>query len=778
MYVPFSWLKKFVNLDCSVNEFVDKMTMTGSKVESVKFLGEKISGIVVGKILEIKKHPNADKLVITKVDIGKEILQIITGATNIFENAIVPVAVHNSFLCDGTKIKKNKLRGEWSQGMLCSIEELGYTKNQYPEAPDNGIYIFKDDVELGADVREILELTEDVIDFEITTNRPDCLSIFGIAREAAATFDKKLNYPLCEDLSIKNDLDIEVRNSDLCKRYMAQIIENVKIEPSPQWLRHRLISCGINPINNILDITNYVMLETGQPLHAFDATYISHDKIIVRTAENGMLKTLDGVQRNLTNDMLVIADPEKILAVAGVMGGESSKINAATKKIMIESANFDGYSVRQTSKKLNLRTDASMRYEKNLDPNLTEFAMKRVIYLIKKLNCGEILSPTFDFYPIRNNSRQIKLNPDKINGLLGTNISAQEMIDILEKIELRVENGFIIVPTFRNDLENDADIAEEILRFYGYDKIPFTLPASKNIGGKSKKQMLYDKIKNILVAHAAFEMKNFSFESPKAAEKCMLENANAVKILNPLGEEFLIMRTNTIDAALRCMSFNLNQKNNDLILFEIGKIFENRKNDLPTEKEFLTIIASGENDFFVLKGIIVSLFEQLKINNFDFKNGDKKFLHPFRQANIFINEETVGYLGEVHSQVSKNYDIKHRIYLATIDLEYICKSACDFVKFKPLPKFPAISRDIALLVNKNISSKSLCDTILKFSDNNLEDVKLFDVYEGKQIANNMKSLAYKLIFRACDRTLTENEINSVMQKIIDALKSEHDAILR
>lgn len=779
MYIPFSWLKEFVDLDCTPIEFSNRMTMTGTKVETIKTFGNKINGVVTGKILEIKKHPNADKLVITKINVGNKILQIVTGATNIFENAIVPVATHNSILYDGTKIKKNKLRGESSEGMLCSIEELGYTKNQYPESPDNGIYIFKDEVELGIDVCPILELTEDVIDFEITSNRSDCLSVFGVAREVAATFDKNLKYPYTKDLFIgKNDFDVEIKNQNLCKRYMTQIVENIKIEPSPQWLRHRLISCGINPVNNIVDITNYVMLETGQPLHAFDAKNISHGKIVVRTAQNENIMTLDGTLRNLLDNVLVIADPEKILAIAGVMGGESSKINANTKKILIESANFDGYNIRCTSKKLNIRTDSSMRYEKNIDPNLTEFAMKRIIYLIEKLGYGKICGPTFDFYPIKNNSRWIKLNPNKINNLLGTNISSDKMKNILNKIELHTENDLISVPSFRSDIENDADIAEEILRFYGYDKISSVLPSSKTIGTKNQNQILNDKIKNILVAQNACEIKNFSFENPKATKKCFLETKNQVEILNPIGEEFSVMRTNTIDSMIRCLNFNFNQKNDNAILFEIGKTYENKENDLPYEKKFLTIGSYGKTDFFCIKGVIQNLLDNLKVGCYDFQKSQFKFLHPYRQANILINKNETGFLGEIHPQVLKNYDMKTRVYLTVINLENIYENANDNVKFKTLPKFPAVYRDISVLINKNVSAKDLNDTIFKYAENYLESAKLFDLYEGNQIEQNMKSLAYKLIFRASDKTLTEDEVNLVMRKIIDGLKSDCNAFLR
>lgn len=780
MFVAFSWLKEFVDLDCDLNEFVDKMTMSGTKVETIKKIGDKIDSIITGKILEIKQHPNADKLVVTKVDVGQKILQIVTAAKNVFVGAIVPVAIHNSTLADGSKIKKSKLRGQLSEGMFCSIQELGFTKLQYPESPEDGIYIFDDKTEIGADVRPILELTEDVIDFEITSNRPDCLSILGIAREAGATFDKKLKYPECEKLFLgENELDIKIENSNLCRRYMAQIIDDIKIAPSPQWMRHRLISCGINPINNIVDITNYVMLETGQPLHAFDAGSIVQNKIIVRrAAENEKIITLDAIERNLDKNMLVISDPEKVLAIAGVMGGQSSKINADTKKIVLESANFDAYNIRCTSKKLKLRTDSSMRFEKCLDPNLTEFAMARAIYLIKKLCCGKISSQTSDFYPLKKLPLKINLNPDKINKLLGTGISSEEMVQLLNKLELKVENNIIEVPTFRSDIENDNDIAEEILRFYGYDRINYTLPAVSTIGTQNKTQITNEKIKQVLIGQGAFEIKNFSFESPKVFEKCLMETEDAVKILNPLGEEFSILRTNTLNSMMQSLSLNFNRKNENAVLFEIGKVYEKQENDLPREKQILTIGAYGKINFYNVKGIVEKLLGSLKICNYDFDNGSEKFLHPYRQARLSIGENICGFLGEAHPQLAKNYDIKTKIYLCAIELEYLYDNASFISKYKPLAKFPAVYRDICLLADKKITSKNLSDTIMKNGKDILEAVQLFDVYEGEQIDKDKKSIAYKLIFRSNFKTLTEDEINSALEKIIGALENQYNVQMR
>ncbi len=789
MYVCYSWLKKLVNFDADVNEVADKLTMAGTKVETIKYFGDKINGIVTGKILEIKKHPDADKLVVMQIDIGDKKLQIITGAKNIFEGAIVPVALHNSVLADGTKIKKSKIRGEISEGMLCSIQELGYNKNQYPEAPEDGIYIFKNDVELGKDVCEILELKDIVIDFEITSNRSDCLSVYGIARETAAVFDKDLKKLRLEDLDIEeNNFDFEIKNRDLCKRYMAQEIKNIKIEASPQWLRHRLIISGINPVNNIVDVTNYVMIETGQPLHAFDADKINNKRVIVRNAfEDEKVKTLDGTERNLNKDILVISDDEKILALAGIMGAENSKINSETKNVLLEAANFDAYNIRQSAKKLNLRTDASAKFEKEIDFNLAEFAMKRALYLIKELNIGEIDGKTFDFCLMEKNSfRKINLNVDKINNLLGLNVLKEDMVKILEKLEFKIENDVVYVPSFRKDIEGDADIAEEILRFYGYEKLNLSLPKNNNVGGNNKNNILDNKIKNILVAQGAFEIKNFSFASYEECKKFYLGNdldKKIVKILNPLGEEFNFMRNNLVAGMIKSLVFNFNKKNQARVLFELGKVFElNSDSDrekFANEKKVLCIGFYGEKDFFDMKGIIENLFYELKIFEFNFDKSDIKFLHKHRQAKIFVDGRYIGYLGEYFDEAQ---EIKSRIYLAVLELENIYNRAFCKVKFKELNKFPEIERDLALLVNKNMTAKEIYNIILEFKQKNkvgiLKKIDLFDVYEGKNLDKDLKSMGYKLIFRANDRTLKDEEINLIMENMISFLREKYDINLR
>jgi len=789
MRVSFDWLKELVEFDCNIKEFAERITMSGTKVETVINSCEQLDKIFTGKILEIKKHPDADKLVITKINIGEKILQVITGAKNIFENAIIPVAINGARLHDGTKIKKNKLRGVLSEGMMCSIDELG-GRLLYPDAPD-GIYIFDQEVKLGLDACELLKLNNCIIEFEITSNRSDCLSVIGIARETAGMLNKKLKYPEIEkDLIIKQkDLECENENfyikveSNFCKRYMAQLIKNIKINESPFWLRKKLIACGIRPINNIVDVTNYVMLETGQPLHAFDADKIYKNKIIIRVAHDEKIISLDGIERKLENT-LVISDPEKILAIAGIMGCASSKITHETKNILLESACFDGNNIRTSSNNLKLRTDASSRYEKHLDPNLAEFALRRAVYLIKNLSYGEIKDDALDCYLNKKKSREIKFDHEKINNLLGTDISRNKMSCILNNIELETKQDLVKIPSFRDDIENTHDLAEEIARFYGYDKIDFTLPNVKNISKKTHEEIINNKIKNIMTACGAYEIKTFSFESPKVFNKLLLDENknNIIRLINPLGEEFSIMRPNSLNGMLTALANNFNHKNQDIILFELGKIYLKEKSKY-IEKPVLTIGAYGEVDFYLIKNILENLFESLKINNYDLCEAhDLKFLHPYRNAKIFLNSQEnnnqIGWLGELHPDVAKNYDLKTKIYLSCLELENIYPVACKINKFKPLPKFPGVYRDLSLLVNQDIKSKSLIELIYACGGNILEHVKLADIYQGVQIPDGMKSISYKLLFRSQSKTLSDQDINPVMQKILDSLTKKYDANLR
>ncbi len=799
MDLPMSWVREYVDFDADTQSFMDDITLAGQKVESVTHMAEEITGIVTGKILQIEKHPDADKLVVTKIDIGQgEPLQIVTGAPNVNVGDYVPVALVGATVYHAgqmEKIKKGKLRGVESNGMLCSIEELGFTRNDYPEAPENGIYIFGEPVELGADVKKLLMMEDDVVEFEITSNRPDCFSILGLARETAATYRKPLKYPeiTVKELGEGNTadmIDVEIKNPELCPRYIARVVKNVKVEPSPLWLRHRLTAAGVRPINNIVDITNYVMLELGQPMHAFDIDTIDERKIIVRNANEGeVMTTLDGQERHLDPSMLVISDCNKAVAVAGVMGGENSKVSPDAHAILFESANFNGPNVRITAKKLGLRTDASAKYEKGLDPNLALEAVNRAVQLVEMLGCGEVCKGMVDCYPNKREKWTVSYTTEGINKLLGTSLSEQEMIDIFKLVEVEADGTKAVIPTFRPDLESQADLAEEIARFYGYDKIETTLASgTPTVGKKTKKQVVEDKVIDAMIAMGISEGKTFSFESPKVFDKLNISQdsdlRNTVKITNPLGEDFSIMRTQTLSGILTSLSTNYNRRNSDAALFELGKVYIPKSlplTELPDEKSMLTVGMYGsEVDFYVIKGVCEEVFSVLGI-------GDKveyspsssmPFMHPGRLATISVEGQNLGFVGEVHPAVADNYDIGTKVYTAVINMDILAEKA-DFDKsFKPLPKFPAVQRDIAMLVADSVIVKDIESIIKEKGGKLLEGVQLFDVYKGKQIAEGYKSVAYNISFRANDRTLTDDEINPPMKKIVAELENKLGAQLR
>ena len=799
MNLPISWLKEYVDLDCTTQEFMDEITLSGSKVESLTVMGKDIDGIITGKVLEIEKHPDADKLVVTQIDVGNgEPLQIVTGASNLKVGDIVPVAMVNSNVYHGSelvKIKKGKLRGVESNGMLCSIEELGFTRHDYPEAPENGIYVFVDEVPLGADVKELLQINDEVVEFEITSNRPDCFSITGLARETAATFRKPFKFPeiKVEEKGEGNAADmisVEIKNPELCPRYIARAVKNVKIGPSPLWMRHRLTAAGVRPINNIVDITNYVMLEIGQPMHAFDIDCIKDRKIIVRNADEGeKIVTLDGIERNLDPSMLVIADSEKAVAVAGVMGGENSKITEGAEAILFESANFNGPNVRITAKKLGLRTDASAKYEKGLDPNLSIIAVNRAVQLVEMLGCGEVCPGMVDCYPNVRTERTLEYSPESINKLLGTNISSDEMIELFKLIEVKADGSKAVIPTFRPDLEAEADLAEEIARFYGYDKIESTLAAgTPTVGKKSPSQQIEDKIKNTMVAMGLCEAMNYSFESPKVFDRLNIpadsDLRNTVKISNPLGEDFSIMRTLTLNGMLTSLATNFKRHRSESAgLFEIGKIYIPKAlplTELPDELPKLTIGMFGANvDFFTVKGIAEELFGVLGIKNAEYSaNKELSYMHPGRTADISLNGENIGFVGQLHPAVAENYGIGTEVYIAVIDINTLVSNANFDHIYKPLPKFPAVERDIAMLVRDDVPVKSIEDILRAKGGKFLEDIRLFDVYKGKQIEQGFKSVAYSLFFRAPDKTLTDEEIGSPMKKILSELEEKIGAKLR
>ena len=798
MDISMSWLKDYVDVDVDVKTFVEDITLTGSKVEGYTEIGKDITGVVVGKVLSIEKHPNADKLVVTKIDIGDaEPLQIVTGATNLYEGAYVPVATHGATLAHGVKIKRGKLRGVESNGMLCSVEELGCDRHDFPEAPENGIYIFPQDMTLGMDVRDAMDLCDTAVEFEITSNRPDCFSMVGLARETAATYQKEFRFP---EISVKEEapgniddmVSVEIQNSDLCPRYVARVVKNVKIGPSPRWMRKRLRSVGIRPINNIVDITNYVMQEMGQPMHAFSIDTIEDHHIIVRNAKAGeQFTTLDGVTHELDPSMLVISDPKKAVAIAGVMGGENSMITGDTATVLFESANFHGPSVRITAKKLGMRTDASSKYEKGLDPNLCQTCADRAVQLVELLGCGEVVKGSVDCYPNRRDPWTLSYDPDKINALLGTKITEEEMINIFRRIELVVDPAArtVQIPTFRPDLESMADLAEEVARFYGYDNIEPTLAAgTPTVGKMTYAQQITHLVKDVMVANGLSEGMTFSFESPKVFDKLRIpadsQLRKAVQIANPLGEDFSVMRTITLNGMLQSLSTNYNRRNESAALFEVGKVYLPKSlpvTELPDEPHRLTIGAYGkEMDFFRLKGIVESLLTRLgMMDQVEFRaEKELPFLHPGRAAVMEAKEKAIGYLGEVHPLVLERYDIGVRAYVAVISIDDLVVLSNLDKRYQPLPKFPAISRDLSLVLREDIPVRAIEKTIQKYAGPNLRQIRLFDVYTGAQIEAGFKSVSFALEFRSEERTLVDEEVKNTMHQVVEALEKEYGAVLR
>ncbi len=797
MKVPMSWLKEYVEIDCSIDEYAHLMTMSGSKVEGIEKKGEDIKNVVLGKILSIEKHPDAEKLVVCQVDVGDEKVQIVTGASNVREGNVIPVAKNGSELPGGFKIKKTKLRGVESCGMLCSIHELGITKEQYPSADEDGIFILDSldiEMKLGRDIRDILGLRENIVEFEITSNRPDCLSVVGLALETAVTLDKEYSIPkvVAEEIGqdAKDYASVEVADPDLCPRYSARVIKNVKIGPSPKWMQDKLRACGVRAINNIVDITNYVMLEYGQPMHAFDLNLLEGKKIIVRKALEGeALHTLDDQERKLDTDMLVIADEEKAVAVAGVMGGGNSEVSEATEMILFESANFLGSSVRLTAKKLGMRTEASARFEKGLDIENTVKSLDRACQLIAQLGAGEVIGGVIDIDNSDKEPRKLKLRPDKINEFLGTRISLEDMAKILEKLKFKVDkqNLEVTVPSFRADVEAEVDIAEEIARIYGYDKIKPTLVTGEiTQGGKNYKQGIEDKVKSSLLAQGLSEIITYSFTSPKVFDLINIPKdsklRSAVQIINPLGEENSIMRTTTLPEMLQVLSRNFNHRTQEVRLFEFGKVYFPKAvpvKELPEEKNVVTLGMYGEVDYYDIKGNVEVVLETLRIKDFEFSPlRDNPSFHPGKTAKLLIGGKEAGVVGEVHPMVTDNYEIETRVFAAVLDFDILLEGANLVPEYRPLPKYPAVTRDIAMLVRDEVLVKQIEDIIRKCSGKLLEQLKLFDVYKGKQIPEGIKSVAYSITFRASDRTLTDDEINKVFDKILSSLKQNLEAELR
>lgn len=799
MNTALSWIKAYVpELECSDREYCDAMTLTGTKVENYERLDKNLEKIVIGQIEKIEKHPDADKLIICQVNIGTETIQIVTGAPNVKEGDKVPVVLDGGKVAgghdggplpeEGISIKAGKLRGVESNGMMCSIEELGSDRNSYPEAPENGIYIFPEDVEVGADAVEALGMRDTVFEYEITSNRVDCYSVIGIAREAAATFRKPFIPPVVEvkenGEDISDYISVEVKDGDLCPRYCARVCTNIKIAPSPEWMQRRLRASGIRPINNLVDITNYVMEEYGQPMHAFDWDTIAGHKIIVRRANDcDEFQTLDEQIRKLDKDILMICDAEKEIGIAGIMGGENSKITDNVKTVIFEAATFNGPNIRKSAKRLGLRTDASGKFEKGLDPHNAEDAINRACQLICELGCGEVVGGMVDICQPMKDKARIKFEPDRINDLLGTDIPEEEMLAIFRMLEIEYEKetGELIAPTYRQDLLCCADMAEEVARFFGYDKIPTTLPAGESMTGKlSFKLRIEQKARDIAEYCGFSQGMNYSFESPKVFDKLLLPAdsplRNAIVIANPLGEDFSIMRTISLNGMLTSLAFNYNRRNKNVRLYELGNIYLPHQfplTELPDERMQFTLGMYGEGDFFTMKGVIEEFLEAVGLKKkINYRNdGAKPFLHPGRQAVIEYDKETVGYLGEVHPVVCSNYDIGTRVYVAVIDMPYIVEKATFDRKFKGIAKYPAVSRDLSMVVPKEIMAGQIEAMIEQRGGKLLESCHLFDLYEGEQIKEGFKSVAYSISFRAQDRTLEEGDITAAMKKILNGLES-------
>lgn len=801
MLVPVKWLENYVDISgLTLKEIEECLILTGSNVETVDEVLEGIQKVVVGRIEKIEQHPDADKLIVMDVHVGEEeTIQIVTGATNCFEGAYVPVALHGSWITGGVKIKKGKLRGVVSNGMLCSLEELGFDKKQVPKELDDGILILDnsdDSLVLGQAIQEVAGMGDHVIEFEITPNRPDCLSMIGMARETAATFNRKLVWPEMtiqhQEDHIDNYCTIEIQDPDLCPRYAAKMIKDVKIEPSPFWMQMALMKAGMRPISNIVDITNYVMLEMGHPIHAFDFDCIEDKTIVVRRAKAGeVIKSLDEQDREMTEDMLMIADPKKAVAIAGVMGGANSDIKENTKNILIEVANFNKTSIRKTSKDLGLRSEASSRFEKGVSTYTNEMVLNRVCHLAEKLGVGTIVAGLVDNYPRKHQAITIEVSSEKINKNIGIQIDADKMATLLNSLEIETsvtgDTITCVIPECRMDLHEAHDIVEEVARLYGYDKIPMTVPKGANWGAKTNGQLIEDTVRTTLLSCGVNEITTYSFVSPTAVDMINLPEAsvlrNQVRLLNPLGEEYSAMRTTLVPNLLEVISRNVNRSIEVVKAFEIGNTFlpkEMPVKELPIEKKAMVIGLVGKKEnFFTLKGCVVSVLDKLGIKAYNFvSEKHHKTYHPGRCATITWNDHVIGTMGEVHPKVLENYSIKERTYVAELDFNLMLQLTRTDKLYQAIPKFPAMTRDIAMIVKDEVSAGDISAVIEKNGGVLLESVKLFDVYKGKQIEDGYKSMAYAMIFRHAEKTLTDEEVNKVFEKMLEALKTELDAELR
>lgn len=811
MNLSMKWLNDYVKADMPIKDYCHALTMSGSKVECYEIEGKEISNVVVGKLLSVVPHENSDHLVVCQVEVGKDApIQIVTGASNVNAGDIVPVALDGSTLPGGIKIKKGKLRGVESNGMLCSLGELGLDKRDFPYAIEDGIFIMQEDCEIGQDIKSAIGLDDTSVEFEITSNRPDCLSVIGLARETAATYDLPLNVKAPEFKGVDGDvndfLKVDIINTEKCQRYCAGIVKNVKIEPSPRWMRERLRASGVRPINNFVDITNYVMLEYGQPMHAFDLRYVEGSHINVRNAVNGeKIMTLDGVERELSDDMLVIADEKKPVAVAGIMGGEYSGIMDDTTTVVFESAYFEPSQVRRTSKKLGLKSDASSRYEKGVDRLISMTCLKRAFELVELLGAGEVVNTVIDCDYTDKTPASVDFNADWINSFLGTDIPEADMIEYLSRLDFKVENGKVIAPSFRIDIECKADIAEEVARIYGYNNIPSTDFRGVAKAEYTEEQKFIRTLRNAAVALGGYEIATYSFVSPKYFDKIKLPQDSKlrkiVKIVNPLGEDTSVMRTSTIPSMLDVLSFNYNNRNEKACLFEIAKEYlpaeeekpyinggilasngrEKHKYEysLPDEPQNITIgMYGGDADFYTLKGMVEQLLDEMNISGVEYVRAgdcevfDEQYaLHPGRSAVILKDGVHIGIMGEVHPEVQETYEIGVKTYVAKLNIAEMMSCAAEKITYKPLPKFPATTRDLSLICDDEIPVAELEKAIKGAVGKILEKVTLFDVYKGKQIETGKKSVSYSISMRSHEGTLTDEQADGAMKRVLKALSA-------
>ena len=799
MDTSLSWIKAYVpDLDVTAQEYTDAMTLSGTKVEGFEKMDADLDRIVVGQIDKIEKHPDADKLIICQVNIGTETIQIVTGAPNVKEGDKVPVVLDGGRVAGGhepgqrvaggIKIKKGKLRGVPSNGMMCSIEELGSNRDMYPEAPEYGIYIFQKDVEVGSSAISALGLDDVVFEYEITSNRVDCYSVIGIAREAAATFRKEFHPPVVtptgNDEDVNDYVKVTVKDQELCPRYTARVVKNIKIGPSPEWMQRRLASVGIRPINNLVDITNYVMEEYGQPMHAYDLDTIAGREIVVRRAEDGeKFVTLDGQEREMDSSVLMICDGEKSIGVAGIMGGENSMITDNVKTMLFEAACFNGTNIRKSAKKIGLRTDASGKFEKGLDPENAQAAIDRACQLVEEMGAGEVVGGMVDVYAEKREPSRVTFDAEKINALLGTDLTKEQMLGYLKFVELEYDEttNEIVAPTFRQDIHRLADVAEEVARFFGYDNIPTTLPSGEATTGKLSYKLRIEEVARNIAEFCGFSQgMTYSFESPKVFDKLLLPEDSklrqAIEIRNPLGEDYSVMRTTSLNGMLTSLATNYNRRNKNVKLYELGNVYLPKSlplTELPDERMQFTLGMYGEGDFFSMKGVVEEFFDKIGLRGketYD-PNAGKTFLHPGRQANIIYDGTVVGYLGEVHPDVADIYGIGERAYIAVIDMPEIVARATFDRKYEGIAKFPAVNRDLSMVVPKNIMVGQIEEVIEKNGGAHLESYSLFDLYEGAQIKPGFKSVAYSITFRAKDRTLEESDISKAMDKILAGLEA-------